>query len=173
MSEYGNPQVGRGEWATRGEWLGHRISGVTCGEGIEFCVPGEPVPQGSMKCVGRVGGVAHQVLHSNQVGLMAYRNTICAAALPVRREYGAVTGACRVEAWFYLSRGDSVRRDLPAVFPDLDKVQRAVGDALQFSGLIEDDKLICEWVTAKRYATERAYTRIGVYRLEPIGTLGV
>jgi Holliday junction resolvase RusA-like endonuclease len=35
--------------------------------------------------------------------------------------------------------------------PDLDKLQRSVGDALAQGGVLKDDNLIVRWDTAKRY----------------------
>ena len=38
--------------------------------------------------------------------------------------------------------------------PDLDKLQRAIGDALTASGLITDDSCIVEWRARKVYAEQ-------------------
>lgn len=41
-------------------------------------------------------------------------------------------------------------------FGDLDKLMRNLGDALQQSGLIAEDRLIVTWITRKRWAEEGA-----------------
>ena len=39
-----------------------------------------------------------------------------------------------------------------ATAPDLDKLCRAIGDALTQSGVLRDDALIAEWVARKQWA---------------------
>lgn len=58
-----------------------------------------------------------------------------------------------VWATFYLPKPKTVKRLLPSVAPDLDKLQRALGDALSVdSKCIEDDALIVKWHSSKVYA---------------------
>ena len=58
-----------------------------------------------------------------------------------------------VEAVFYMPKPKTVRRLWPSVAPDLDKLQRGLGDALSVdSNAILDDSLIVSWQTAKVYA---------------------
>lgn len=50
-----------------------------------------------------------------------------------------------------------LRDDAPAFktsAPDLDKLQRALGDALTQSGVLRDDALIVEWVARKQWASK-------------------
>ena len=42
--------------------------------------------------------------------------------------------------------------DYPGGTPDLDKLQRAVGDALTASGIVEDDARIVRWHTDETWA---------------------
>lgn len=62
-----------------------------------------------------------------------------------------------VSAVFYMPRPKSVRRIFPSVAPDLDKLQRALGDALSVdSSVLTDDSLIVRWEARKVYAATPA-----------------
>lgn len=118
-----------------------------------FFVPGKPDAQGSMK--GFVRGNRAILVH-NSKGLLPWRNAIAYAA----REAGwdgrvLLDGALRVHATFYYRRPRSqyakdgtVKKSAPP-FPhksgkDTDKLQRAVGDAL--NGIVwTDDRRIVSW----------------------------
>ena len=62
-----------------------------------------------------------------------------------------LTGPVEVEVTFRLPRPLSVTREQPAVRPDLDKLVRAVLDAL--TGLIEDDSRVVRLWAQKVYAS--------------------
>lgn len=53
---------------------------------------------------------------------------------------------------FYMPRPASVKRPLPSVAPDLDKLVRAVGDALAIAGVYTDDSRIVRISARKLYA---------------------
>jgi Holliday junction resolvase RusA-like endonuclease len=58
-----------------------------------------------------------------------------------------------VWATFFIRRPKSVKRALPSVAPDLDKLMRGLGDALSIdSQALADDALIVAWKAAKVYA---------------------
>lgn len=59
-----------------------------------------------------------------------------------------------VEIWctFFLPRPASVRRFLPTVPPDLDKLERGLFDALTIAGVWSDDSLVVDSHSSKRYA---------------------
>lgn len=59
-----------------------------------------------------------------------------------------------VEVWvtFYLPRPKSVTRLLPTTFPDLDKLERGLFDALTIAGVWLDDSLVTDSHPSKRYA---------------------
>jgi Holliday junction resolvase RusA-like endonuclease len=66
------------------------------------------------------------------------------------------TQACQVEVTFTLPKPKTVKRELPTVPPDADKLARSLGDAIslpKYSQLIEDDSLICRWEIRKVYGT--------------------
>lgn len=58
-----------------------------------------------------------------------------------------------VYATFYLPRPKSVTRLFPTVAPDLDKLCRALGDAMSIDcAALADDSLIVKWHATKLYA---------------------
>jgi Holliday junction resolvase RusA-like endonuclease len=54
---------------------------------------------------------------------------------------------------FYMLKPASVKRSLPTVAPDLDKLIRSVGDALAIAGVYTDDSRIVRISARKLYAT--------------------
>ncbi|MGO3884713.1 MAG: RusA family crossover junction endodeoxyribonuclease [Mycetocola sp.] len=119
---------------------------------VSFFVPGVPVPQGSMK--GYVVGGRAVLVHNNAEKLKPWRAQVAKAAReamfgrPVIDQHVPVT----VGMVFVLPRPKTVRRPLHVVKPDLDKLQRAIGDAL--TGVIyTDDAQIISYAPSpsKRY----------------------
>ena len=113
-------------------------------------VEGDPVSQGSMVAVGDEGAMRHQ----SGAGLAGWRETIGWRA---REAFGAERpweGPVYLEVLFRLRRPKSVppsERELPIVPPDVDKLLRAVADALQGIAYVED-KQVCTAHARKRYA---------------------
>lgn len=112
-------------------------------------VLGEPIPQGSMKAFVR-GKRAH--LTSDNPRLKAWRKAVTAQARPHAEAY---TGErpLHVTYRFFLPRPKSVRRWLPWVKPDLDKLIRAVNDGLGDAGVWDDDGRITTITAWKIYET--------------------
>lgn len=122
------------------------------GTSVSFFVPGEPKSQGSMKTVtGKTGKPL--VIHSNPA-LKAWRRTVAQAADYLVREpfYGGVT----VDLTFHMPRPKTVTRPHPITRSglDLDKLVRAVFDALTDSGAIEDDSRVVEVRARKLYVSK-------------------
>jgi len=112
-----------------------------------FVVLGQPVPQGSMKHVG--GGR----IVSKSPKLKEWREKI---AQEVRDQVGepAHRFAVSVTAVFVLAKPKTVKRDQPTVPPDLDKLQRALGDAISIDvKYLADDSQIVEWHSEKVYGS--------------------
>jgi Holliday junction resolvase RusA-like endonuclease len=121
---------------------------------LSYFVTGLPVPQGSMRTVGR--GI---VIHSNGPKLDPWRRLV-ASTTRLRMQQG---DAARI-AWpldepvsvtlaFYLPKPKSVKRALPSTKPDLDKLTRAVLDALVQAGALREDSRVIEISATKHYAT--------------------
>lgn len=99
-------------------------------EPLDFSVTGIPVPQGSM--VARIIRGRPVVMHRDGPDLKAWRKKIGRIAevhMQFRRpwERGAPVA---VDLLFEVPRGATVRRERPSVPADIDKLTRAVLDAL-------------------------------------------
>lgn len=125
---------------------------------LHLYVDGKPIPQGSMKSIGR-----GRMIHSN-AGLKPWRKKIAAMAMAKiaeREEPWAQDLYYRVTVDFWLARpkkhyllSGKKSKDwepVPGKQPDLDKLCRAIGDALQ--GIVwANDSQIVGMNTGKMYA---------------------
>lgn len=138
-------------------------------------VPGQPHPQGSKRHVG--GG---RMIEASK-GLRQWRNHITAHALAEtihaerRGARWPATGPCTLIVTFHFTRPkhhyrtgkyahllrDVAPREMQ-VGPDLDKLVRAVGDAMTLGGVVIDDKQIMVIRAAKKWTTEPSYTTIQI-----------
>lgn len=127
-------------------------------QAITVSVPGVPQPQGSIRHLGK----GRPSKHSNAKTLLPWRAAVAAAAQEAMRGLGAVgeewplTGPVHVDVVFYLPRPASAPRSrrLPHVRPDLDKLVRAVLDALGSrtgAGVFGDDGQVVTVSAAKQY----------------------
>jgi crossover junction endodeoxyribonuclease RusA len=116
---------------------------------LYFTAYGDPKPQGSKRHVGN--GV---LIEASNV--KPWRKAIAAAVFETWVRSGddrPFTEPVVVYATFYMPRPKSVKRELPSVAPDLDKLMRGLGDALSIdSQALADDALIVAWKAAKVYA---------------------
>lgn len=114
-------------------------------------IPGEPRPQGSKKAF--VRGRRAVLVEANP-GLKAWRATI---TLHARKHAGTYTGErpLHVTYRFHLTKPKSVRRWLPWVKPDLDKLIRAVNDGLGDAKIWDDDGRVTTVIASKAYADDR------------------
>lgn len=58
----------------------------------------------------------------------------------------------RVECVFFFPKPKTVKRDFPSVAPDLDKLCRALFDALTTAGVYLDDAQVVDLIAVKRYS---------------------
>lgn len=76
----------------------------------------------------------------------------------------------KVYATFFIPRpGRPKFSRYPATPFDLDKLQRALGDALQQSGVLKDDSRIVTWIAHKRFSIEAPGVLV---RVEPVPAPG-
>lgn len=125
---------------------------------------GVPVPQGSMISNGPGRGMRH----SNASKLKPWRYqvvSLLARHVPPGWDSSA---PITVTATFRLPRpqghygtgrnANQLKASAPEFHvtkPDLDKLQRAIGDAIEASGLVRGDQQITSWNVAKRYCVDR------------------
>jgi crossover junction endodeoxyribonuclease RusA len=126
-----------------------------------------PRPQGSKRHVG--GGVFIEASKD----LKPWREAIANAVVQAWAETGddsSFTEPVEVQATFYLPRPKTVKRLLPSVPPDLDKLQRSLGDGLSINcRCLEDDSLIVKWEVSKLYADslEESGVRVAIRTVDP------
>jgi crossover junction endodeoxyribonuclease RusA len=127
--------------------LGHPVATVAT-----FTVHGIPQPQGSL------------VRNSANPGLKPWRQDLVDVATEAWADRDPLTGPVEVVATFTFPRlrshygtgrnSGTLKPSAPLAHttkPDLDKLQRALGDALTLAGVLRDDSLICSWVVSKTY----------------------
>lgn len=114
-------------------------------------IPGTPRPQGSKSVNRRTG----HMFEANP-SLKVWRDTMAASLIAwTGTWFGAwepYDGPLAVDVTFWMPRPKRPAYIEPAVKPDLDKLQRALGDSMQASGLIREDSRITTWHARKRYA---------------------
>lgn len=105
---------------------------------LAFAVAGAPVQQGS-KSVFR-----GRPVDANSKTLKPWRNTVKGVAATAMQVQGATqfAGPLRVALRFSMPRGKTVTREWPETTPDLDKLTRAVLDALTDAHVFGDDKQV-------------------------------
>ena len=116
---------------------------------LSFRAYGTPRPQGSKRYVGN-----GRFVEASDV--KPWRATIANAVFRewlAQGDTSAFTEPVVVSAVFYMPKPKTVRRLWPSVAPDLDKLQRALGDAMSVDcQAITDDSLIVKWESIKVYA---------------------
>jgi len=144
-----------------------RVQAVAEVTRLAFVAYGQPVPQGSNKAFN------NRIVASNGDRLKPWRNTIASAALDASllEQLGPFRDPVVVYAAFYFTRPKHhyrsgkhahLLKDLAPHAPsgrgtgDLDKHQRAIGDALVDAGVLQDDSLITTWRATKRWCAPDA-----------------
>lgn len=120
-------------------------------EPIEVVVIGEPKPQGSKRAMtNKTTGQAFMI--EDNPGVRAWRRDVKAAAKAVMGHRRPIAGPCTVDLTFRLTRPRTIQdRAYPCVPPDLDKLVRAVFDAITKVAFY-DDALVAGLVARKLYA---------------------
>lgn len=131
-------------------------------EELYFTAFGTPRPQGSKRHVGK--GI---MIEASDV--KPWRKAIADAvfrAFVATADERPFTEPVVVYATFLIARPKSVKRLLPSVPPDLDKLCRALGDALSVdTKALQDDSLIVKWIASKVYCEPHdAGVRVAIKR---------
>jgi len=116
---------------------------------------GAPATQGSKK--GFIRGRKVVMVEMDEK-LPGWRAAVEAAArLAAGPKWETIDGAVSVSGEIQLLKPRTTKYpDYPAGPPDLDKLQRAIGDALTNSRVIADDARICHWNVRKVWAEDAA-----------------
>ena len=124
---------------------------------IDICVWGTPVPQGSMVRRGL------SIVHCNDEELRIWRNKVEVDLIEAEPLGWCRDDPVELMAQFYFQRPKShygkrgLLKSSPeqkVTAPDLDKLTRAVGDAIQSSGIIRNDSQIIALDCTKNYCYE-------------------
>ncbi len=150
---------------------------------LTFQVGGVPAPQGSKRAFIRAGRPV--IVDTNHDRLALWRNDVVVAGERARRSRPTITDPVAVDLVFTFPRPRShygsgrnatlLRRGAPhhhTTTPDIDKLARAVNDALVIAGVIADDKQISDLHASKHYLGGEASpgVRVQVIALdEPAG----
>lgn len=114
---------------------------------VSLSVIGDPASQGSHAIMNG------RIVQVNSKKHKAWRNAITQQALAtLPPDWVPIDEPCELIVNFYMPKPASVKRSLPTVSPDLDKLIRAVGDSLTDSGVVVDDSRIVRISARKLYA---------------------
>ncbi len=133
---------------------------------IRITVHGEPIPQGS-KTAGKMKNGMPYVRDANARALKAWRKNVHGECVAAMRNAGIATldGSIVVHAKYFFSHTQKSKEGMVKITaPDLDKLNRSTGDALESSLLIVNDARIVGWpaTPAKFYSdTPRAEIVVG------------
>jgi Holliday junction resolvase RusA-like endonuclease len=114
---------------------------------VSLSVVGDPASQGSHAIM------QGRIVQVNSKKHKAWRNAITRTALAtLPADWEPIDEPCELIVIFFMPKPASVKRSLPTVSPDLDKLIRAVGDSLTDSGVVVDDSRIVRISARKVYA---------------------
>lgn len=117
---------------------------------MEIRVFGNPAPQGSKTAVVR-GGKA--IMFESSKKLPEWRDTVMFTTKMAMLDVdGPLEGPVKAVMYFFLEPPLKLNRERPTTKPDLDKLVRAVNDALVDGGALQDDSQIVTLHVYKHYA---------------------
>lgn len=128
---------------------------------MKIRIYGNPAPQGSKTAIVRNG---RAIMFESNKRLPEWRDTVLMGSTIARAEQGGLTilGPVTVTMTFHMPRPKSTSRRYPNSAPDLDKLIRAVGDALQESEVLANDGQIVTLVAHKVYAENETYSGVEI-----------
>lgn len=123
---------------------------------VEFWVPGLPKPQGSKRAIPQGGKI--RLVESAGDALKDWRANVAHETAQAMRGRQQLAGGLSVMLTFYLPRPKSARPDAwPSKRPDIDKLARAVLDAMTHIAFADDAQIVT--LTARKlYARARGFT---------------
>lgn len=140
-------------------------------EQLRIAVPGTPTPQGS-----KIAGVSNNgtiyLREAAGARLYDWRDNVAwqASIQADQQGWEQATAAVEVSIVFFLPRPKTVKRHLPSVKPDLDKLVRSTFDGLTQSGAVwVDDSQACHLTVSKIYADDE--TPGAIIIVNPVGLI--
>lgn len=112
---------------------------------IDLDIVGDPASQGSHAIMNG------RIVQVNSAKHKAWRKAIVEQTI-LPDDWQPIDEPCELIVNFYLPRPKTVKRGLPSVPPDLDKLIRSVGDALVVAGVLADDSRLVRISARKAYA---------------------
>jgi crossover junction endodeoxyribonuclease RusA len=119
-----------------------------------FSVAGLPIPQGSLKMMNG------NIVHVKDKELRAWRTDVgntaknCGVQV-IEKNRGAI-----IDLMFCMPKPSSVKRSIPSTRPDLDKLIRAVLDALTGIAYVDDGQVVA--ITASKIYSNYIGVKIGI-----------
>lgn len=113
---------------------------------LDVFVPGVPQPQGNHR-VSRAG-----YTYEANPKLKPWRDAVVLIARRAWLGRPPLDQPVAVDVFFAMPRPKRPKFDRPATKPDADKLQRAIGDALETAGVVANDSRIVMWRSSKVYA---------------------
>lgn len=140
---------------------------------VAFFVPGRARPQGSKRFVG-TSKRGRAILIEMSPEVKAWRSDIVAYAQRTIGPAWVPLDVAVAKLTFWFTRPKSVTREYPTVAPDVDKLARAVFDALTVARVVRDDCVIVDLLARKRYreSDAPAGVHIAVGRPGAVMTVG-
>jgi Holliday junction resolvase RusA-like endonuclease len=120
---------------------------------ITFTAYGIPAPQGSTKAFMR-RGMKHPVITADCARTKPWRQAIVDASRDALEHHAVMAGPVEVFVVFYMPRPKSAPRRVtePTTKPDIDKLERALLDALTAAGVWRDDAQVIHVHSRKAFA---------------------
>jgi crossover junction endodeoxyribonuclease RusA len=125
---------------------------------VAFSVTGVPQPQGNKTAMAK-GVMVEGRRPASREAFKLWRGALVDKARTVAETGGPFPdGPLHVGLTFWMPKPASAKKAETWAWkrPDIDKLERAVLDALTLSGLIGDDSRVCSVHKFKRYAIDRA-----------------
>ena len=113
---------------------------------LDVFVPGVPQPQGNHR-VSRAG-----YTYEANPKLKPWRDAVAIVARRAWLGRPPLDEPVAVDVHFVMPKPRRPKFDRPATKPDADKLQRAIGDALETAGVVANDSRIVMWRVVKVYA---------------------
>lgn len=140
---------------------------------LRFTAYGAPVTQGSVSAYPTKGGRGVRTV-SKTPALIEWREIVRAAAVAAAGpDWETQDGAAKVHLAYFVPRPRSAPKTIdiwPTKGQDIDKLERAVFDAITNAGIWTDDSRVVQVVHKKRYAVGPDLPRIykpGWHRVQP------